>query len=275
MDGRRPVVFAAAVGFVAGNALVAWGLGPGASACQPDVVVDSLVGLAGLAGLWAFRRHLSQTWAMAAERQQVLAQERARAAAAAEAVRARQAMLGFARSVAEPVMVGLAEGGLDPGDAATRARAAHAEGVLRALTAVPVADPGGAGKALTGLVLSAHERGLELALHLNADLDQAPELVLEAAGMLARALALCPSGSAVTITVLQSGGGLQGLLLIGPRPGGSPGPASLNVPEERPSQGHGGPDDTHRLADGLAAAGWTVTVVGDEILAEARWEDRA
>jgi hypothetical protein len=275
MDGRRPVALAAALGFLAGNALVAWGLGPGASACHPDVVVDSLVGLAGLAGLWAFRRHLSQAWALAAHQQQVLVQERARAAAAAEAVRARQAMLGFARSVAEPVMVGLAEGDLDPGDAATRARAAHAEGVLRALTAVPVADPGGAGQVLTGLVLDAHRRGLELALHLNADLDQAPELVLAGAGMLARALALCPSGSAVTITVLQSGGALQGLLLIDPRQGGPPGPASLGVPEDGPSEQHGGPGHGSGLADGLVAAGWTVTVVGDEILAEARWEDQA
>jgi hypothetical protein len=254
MDGRRPVAVAAAMGFVAGNALVAWGLGPGSSACHPDIVVDSLVGLAGLAGLWAFRRHLSQTWALAAQRQQVLAHERARAAAAAEAVRARQAMLGFARSVAEPVMVGLAEGELDPGDPATRARAAHAEGVLRALTVVPVADPGGAGQALTGLVLAAHNRGLELRLHLNADLDQSPELVLAGAAMLGRALVLCPTGSSVMVTVLQSRSGLQCLLLIGVPCGPVPG---------------------SRLADDLAAEGWTVTVVGDEVLAEAQWEDRS
>jgi hypothetical protein len=93
--------------------------------------------------------------------------------------------------------------------------------------------------------------------------------------MLARALALCPSGAAVTITVLQSGGGLQGLLLIGPRPGGPAGPAPLSVPDERPSHGLGGPTPGSRLADDLAAAGWTVTMAGNEILAEARWEDRA
>jgi hypothetical protein len=254
MDGRRRVALASALGFVAGNALVAWGLGPGASACHPDVVVDSLVGLAGLAGLWAFRRHLIQTWALAAHQQQALVHERARVAAAEEAVQARQAMLGFARSVAEPVLVGLAEGTLDPGDPATRARAAHAEGVLRALMAVPVADPGGAGQALTGLVLAAHERGLELRLHLSADLDQAPELVRAGSAMLARALDLCPPGACVMVTVLQSGNGLQGLLLIG-------------VPR--------GPDPRSALVADLAGEGWSVTVVGDDILAEARWEDRA
>ncbi len=95
-------------------------------------------------------------------------------AAAAEPVRARQAMLGFARSVSEPVMVGLAVGD-GPRGRGHCARAAQAEGILRALTAMPVGDPGGAGQALTGLVLWAHDRGIALTLTLNADLDQDPE----------------------------------------------------------------------------------------------------
>jgi hypothetical protein len=277
MDGRRLVALAGAAGFVAGNALVARGLGPGTSGCHPDVVVDTLVALAGLAGLWAFRGNLIQTWVLASQQRGRLAHEHARAAAAAEAVRARQAMLGFARSVAEPVLAGLAEGDLDPGDPQTRAAAAHAEGVLRALTAVPVADPGGAGQALTGLVLAAHRLGLELSLNLHADLDQSPELVLTGAAMLDQALVLCPRGSAVTVTVLQSGRGLAGLLLIDPRPC-SPHPDPASPAPPAPDAPSSGPEDGHQpaeLASALSAAGWTVTMVGDGVLAETRWEDHA
>lgn len=279
MDGRRPVAAAAAAGFVAGNVLVGLGLGPGASACHPDVVVDTLVGLAGLAGLWSFRRHLVHTWDLAAEQQVRLTEQRSRAAVAAEAVQARQAMLGLARSVTEPVMVGLADGDLDPSDPEVRARAARAEGILRALGAVPVSDPGGAGQALTDLVLAAHNRGLDVTLRLNADLDQSPYLVHAGTGMLGQAVGLCPQGSAVQITVLQTGSGLQGLVLI--HPGAH---VALRDPAwAAPPLGHttgsaggtGGAAPGSPLAGSLAAAGWTVTVVGDEVLAETRWEDRS
>ena len=251
MDGRGWVVVAAASGFAAGNALVAMGLGPATTACHPDVVIDTLVGVAGLAGLWAFRGHLTRTWEQAAEQQATLIRERSRAAVAAEAVRARRSMLGLARSVAEPVLVGLAEGDLDPGDPAVRAWSARAEGTLRALAAVPVADAGGAGRSLMDLVLSAHDRGLELTLGLHADLDQKPDVVLAGAEMLERALAVCPRGSAVQVTVLQSVSGLQCVVLIEP------------------------PTPVAPLRRALEAAGWTVTVVGDEVLAETQWETQA
>ena len=272
MDGRKHVALAASAGFAAGNALVALGLGPGAAACRPDVVVDTFVALAGLAGLWAFRRQLISTWELASEQQAMLAREQSRAAAAVEAIRARQAMLGLARSVAEPVLVGLAEGELDPSDPTTRARAARAEGILRALAAVPIADSGGAGQALTRLVLSAHDRGLDLTLSLSADLDQSPDIVLEGAGMLDRALGSCPAGSAVQVTVLQADPGMQCLLLIDPG-------TSLHT-EGRPpsmaaarSDGDSGAIDesTGLLPRTLAAEGWTVTRAGDEILAETTW----
>ena len=248
MDGRQRVAVAAAVGFAAGNALVALGLGPGTAACHPDVVVDTFVALAGLAGLWAFRRHLISTWELASAQQSMLAREQSRAAAAAEAIRARQLMLGLARSVAEPVLVGLAEGELDPADPATRARAARAEGVLRALAAVPVADRGGAGQALTGLVLSAHDRGLELTLSLSADLDQSPGTVRSGAGMLDRALGCCPEGSAVQVTVLQADQGMQCLVLIDPR---------TPIQEERqcvPAASHLSPGDAGAVFDDVGPA---------------------
>ena len=276
MDGRKRVAVAAAAGFAAGNALVALGLGPGTAACHPDVVVDTFVALAGLAGLWAFRRQLISTWELASEQQAMLAREQSRAAAAVEAIRARQSMLGLARSVAEPVLVGLAEGELDPADPATRARAARAEGILRALAAVPVADVGGAGRALTGLVLSAHDRGLELTLSLSADLDQSPDTVLEGAGMLDRALGSCPEGSAVQVTVLQADHGMQCLVLIDPRTSVQGKGGLVPAASQRCAGDDGAThDSTGRLDRTLAAEGWTVTLAGDEILAETRWEDPA
>jgi hypothetical protein len=276
MDGRKRVAIAAAVGFAAGNALVALGLGPGTSACHPDVLVDTFVALAGLAGLWAFRRQLIRTWELASEQQAMLAREQSRAAAAVEAIRARQSMLGIARSVAEPVLAGLAAGELDPADPATRARAARAEGILRALAAVPVSDVGGAGQALTGLVLSAHDRGLELTLSLSADLDQSPDTVLEGAGMLDRALGSCPEGSAVQVTVLQADHGMQCLVLIDPRTPVQRRGGLVPAASQRCAGDDGAKHDwTGRLDRTLAAEGWTVTVAGDEILAETTWEDPA
>ena len=274
MDGRKSVAVAAAVGFATGNALVALGLGPGTAACHPDVVVDTFVALAGLAGLWAFRRQLISTWELASEQQAILAREQSRAAAAVEAIRARQSMLGLARSVAEPVLVGLAEGELDPADPATRARAARAEGILRALAAVPVADVGGAGRALTGLVLAAHDRGLELTLSLSADLDQSPDTVLEGAGMLDRALGSCPEGSAVQVTVLQADHGMRCLVLIDPRTPVERNDGLVHAASQR-CAGDGGAmhESTGRLDRTLAAEGWTVTLAGDEILAETTWRD--
>ena len=272
MDGRKSVAVAAAVGFATGNALVALGLGPGTAACHPDVAVDTFVALAGLAGLWAFRRQLISTWELASEQQAILAREQSRAAAAVEAIRARQSMLGLARSVAEPVLVGLAEGELDPADPATRARAAQAEGILRALAAVPVADVGGAGRALTDLVLAAHDRGLELTLSLSADLDQSPDTVLEGAGMLDRALGSCPEGSAVQVTVLQADDGMRCLVLIDPRTSVERNDRLVHAASQ-PCPGDGGAthESTGRLDRTLAAEGWTVTLAGDEILAETTW----
>jgi signal transduction histidine kinase len=283
MDGRAWAVLATAAGFVAANAVLALGLGPQASDCLPDVVVDTLVGLAGLAGLWAFRHHLIDTWELGREQQVMLAEEQSRAAASAEAVRARLALLGSARAVAEPVLAGLAEGTLDPREPAVRARAARAEGTLRALGAVPVADPGGAGQALTDLVLSADLRGVALTLSLNADLEQGRDLVRGGAGMLARALELCPEGCAVQVTVLQAGDGLAALVLIDPRTPrqrlASAGDAGDQPMGDEGSLG--GPaacavdNSIRELVRSLAAQGWNVTRVEDEVLAETRWEDRA
>jgi hypothetical protein len=144
---------------------------------------------------------------------------------------------------------------------------------------VPVSDPGGAGQALTDLVLAAHNRGLDVTLRLNADLDQSPYLVHAGTGMLGQAVGLCPRGSSVQITVLQTGSGLQGLVLI--HPGAHVAlrdPAWVELPQGHTTGsagGTGGAAPGSPLAGSLAAAGWTVTVVGDEVLAETRWEDRS
>jgi signal transduction histidine kinase len=253
LDGRRRVALAAAAGLVGGNLLITAGLGPGAADCGMDVLVDTLAALAGLAGVWAFRRAAATAWATGRAEQALLATERARAEQADEAVRTRRELLGMARQVAEPVMAGLAARTLDPREGPVRAEAARAEGTLRALAAVPVSDPGGAGRALTQVVLAAHARRIALQLDLNADLEQNPATVARGAAMLEEALAACPSGSSVRITVLQGEDGLHGLVLITP----DPGPPSA------------GPDPD--LVARLGRSGWQVTEVGAQVLAEAVW----
>jgi hypothetical protein len=163
-----------------------------------------------------------------------------------------------------------------------RARAARAERILRSLAAIPVGDPDGAGRALTDLVLAANDRGIALNLSLSAGLGQPPEAVPGRASMLAGALSACPPGSAVQVTTLQVPGGCQGLVLIEPRPAGIPGSgtagdsSALSGPDGVDELGAAESDQREMVAlvRTLEAAGWTVTVVGDEVLAEARWEDR-
>jgi hypothetical protein len=254
LDGRRRVALAAAAGLVGGNLLIEAGLGPAATDCGMDVLVDTLAALAGLAGVWAFRRAATRAWATGRAEQALLDTERARAEQADEAVRTRRELLGVARQVAEPVMAGLAGRTLDPREAPVRAEAARAEGTLRALAVLPVSDPGGAGRALREVVLAAHARHIALQLNLNADLDQAPATVARGAAMLEAVLAGCPSGSSVQVTVLQGEDGLHGLVLITPGPGQSPG---------------AGPDGD--LVGQLGRAGWEVTEVGQQVLAEAVW----
>jgi hypothetical protein len=150
-----------------------------------------------------------------------------------------------------------------------RAQAARAERILRSLAAIPVGDPEGAGRALTDLVLSANDRGIALTLSLSAGLGHRPGDVRVRASMLAGALRACPPGSAVQVTTLRIPAGSHCLVLIDPRPEGG----------VRAGAGGGsdGSDqhETVALVPTLEAAGWTVTDLGDEVLAEVRWEDRA
>ena len=94
--------------------------------------------------------------------------------------------------------------------------------------------------------------------------------------MLDRALGCCPEGSAVQVTVLQADQGMQCLVLIDPRTSiqgkGQCVPAASRLCAGDAGAVH---DSSGRLDRTLAAQGWTVTVAGDEILAETTWEDLA
>jgi hypothetical protein len=272
LDRRRWVLIATVAGYVLGNLQPIREVGPGFPACSQESLSVLAVDIAVILGILAYRRQLARAWGIGQRQHEAMRADLAEAARAHRASETRRGLMDIALRVAEPVLAGLASGELDPADPAVREEAARAERILRSLAAIPVGDAGGAGTSLTDLVLAASDRGVALTLSLNAALDQDPRTVLRAAGMLAAALDECPSGSSAQITVLQASGGLKGLVLI-------------EVPALAMAVVHGAEDSivgdpTSRerqlatMAGTLSGQGWTVTVVGDEILAETTWEDR-
>jgi len=263
LDGRRTVVLATGVGFLLGCLLAIREVGPGYPGCTQEALSVMVVDAAVLLGLVAYRTQVTRTWTLGRIQRDAAHADLVAAAHARAVSGTRRELLALAMRVAEPVLSGLAEGRLDPADPEVRADCARAEATLRAVATIPVADPGGAGQRLTGLVVAAHERGVELTLSLNADLDQDVDLVRRGADMLSAALAACPSGSTARVTVLQSEADLIGLILIDARP--------TSGPDAGAAGSSGDPAIVSQLAGSLRTQGWSVTELGGELLAETRW----
>lgn len=257
LDGRRAVIATAAAGLVAGMLAATAQVGPGQPACVHEA--QALVGLYGAAllGGVAYRRRLTQVWRAWESGVAATRMDLAEVVRADEAERTRRDLLDRARTIAEPVLAGVAEGRLDPGDPQVRERSALAEATLRVLGSLPMADAGGGAQAVTALALAAHARGI--CVHLNLAMDPVQSATRAALGleMLSAALASCPDGSTVRITVLQGEDELTAMVLVEPPaavPGGSPAAAVL-------------PAVAARLED----AGWRTTIVGEQVLAETEW----
>ena len=283
LDRRSWVIVASVAAYVLGNLRIIAEVGSGAPACTQEAVTVLVVNLALILGVLAYRRQLTRAWGDGRRQHDAMLAELAGAARAEQVLRTRRELLGITLRVSEPVLLGLSRGEMDPGDPDVRAQAARAERILRSLAAIPVGDPEGAGRALTDLVLSANDRGIALTLSVSAGLGHRPGDVRGRASMLAGALRACPPGSAVQVTTLRIPAGSHCLVLIDPRTAGAvrAGPGGAARTSEDPgrvlSTGSDGSDqhETVALVQTLEAAGWTVTVVGDEVLAEVRWEDRA
>lgn len=253
--------------YVLANLQIIREVGPGSPACTQEAVTVLAVNLALVVGVLAYRRQLTRAWQEGQRQHDIMVADLAEAVRVEQALVTRRHLLDTALRVAEPVLQGLSRGELDPDDPAVRAEAARAERILRSLAVIPVGDPGGAGRELTDLVIRAHERGVALTLSLNVGHDLEPEFVRRNAPMLAAALDACPPGCAVQVTVLQRPGGSDALVLVDP-PGSAP-PSSMG-----PGREVGAEEAPILLGRDLEAAGWTVTQLGNQVLAEARWDDQ-
>lgn len=267
LDRRRWVIVASVGAYVLGNLQIIREVGPGAPACTQEAFTVLAVNLALVLGVLAYRRQVTRAWQDGRREHDIMVSDLAEAARAEQALRTRRELLDTALRVAEPVLLGLASGELDPDAPEVRTEAARAERILRSLAVIPVGDPGEPGRALTDLVLSAHERGVALTLSLNAGADSQPELIHRWAPMLAGALGACPPDCEVQVTILELPEGSAALVLIDPR-----GCAHPDHAEQHRSVESGGVE--MGLVQALEAAGWTVTEVGIEVLAEARWVAR-
>ena len=210
LDRRRWVSVASVGAYVLGNLQIVREVGPGSPECTQEAFTVLAVNLALVLGVLAYRRQVTRAWQEGRREYEIMVLDLAEAARVEQALRTRRQLLDVALRIAEPVLLGLSRGELDPEDPAVRTEAARAEQILRSLTAIPVGDPGGTGQEMTGMVVSAHERGIALTLSLNIGPDLLPEFVRRNARMLAGALDACPPGSTVQVTVLQlTGEGLR------------------------------------------------------------------
>lgn len=242
LDRRAWVVALTGAGHVIGGAVAAYQVGPGARACLGPAWTNLLTDLAALAAMWALARRLERTWGIGRTEQQSMISELARQAQIEQASRIRQGIFQFARTVAEPLMVGLAERRLDPRDAEVRARCARAESTLRALTWVPIADPSSSGRALARLVIQAHEADVRLSLSLDRSAMPASSCRERCVELLAALLPACTAGGTLRLTTLPGQQTITMVALIG-----VPADAGQSI---------------------LTGSGWTVSRSDGDLLAE-------
>jgi signal transduction histidine kinase len=257
LDGRRAVVISTVAGVAGGMLATTAQIGPGNPACvQEQLALLGLFSAALLAGV-AYRHQLARAWRIWAAEDAALQSDLAEVARVEEAGRTRHELLGQARGVAEPILAGLAEGRLDPEDEQVRRSSALAEATLRALSTLTVIADGQALREATSVLLAAHARGITVHVTVAAAPDGPESRVFEGTAKVGQALAACPDGSTVRVTVLPSGRAIAVLLLA-------------ELPSARAAaEGGAAPDpEAGHLASRLSDTGWTTTVVGQQVLAE-------
>jgi signal transduction histidine kinase len=256
LDGRRAVVVGSAVGVGVGMLAASSQIGPGNPSCVHEA--QALLGLyaAALLAVVAYRNTLARAWRAWASQEAAMRADLAEVMRAEEAGRTRRDLLGVARTIAEPVLSGVASGRLDPSEPDVRARSALAEATLRVLGTLSTATSGDEQRKVTSLALEAHERGIVVHLVLAIDPGQPAALVARGIAMLGVALSACPDHSTARVTILQSGDGLAAMVLV-------------DLPEGRDAPGESA---VASLAARLSDEGWSTTVAGDQVLAEAFWD---
>jgi hypothetical protein len=260
LDGRRAVVIGTVAGVAVGMLATTAEIGPAHPACvQEQLALLGLFSAALLAGV-AYRNQLAQAWRTWAAEDAAMQADLAEVARAEEAGRTRHELLGQARGVAEPVLAGVADGRLDPADEQVRRSSALAEATLRALSTLAVIDDGQSLREASSVLLDAHMRGITIHVTVAASPDRPAPRLDAGTAQIAWALTTCPDGSSVRVTVLPADQAVAVLLLAEPPPvWGTSDQGAAPAPPVR------------ELAARLSDAGWTTTVVGQQVLAELEW----
>lgn len=243
LDRRATVVLLTTAAFVAGNVVIVRWIAPSDLACVQGAWSILVVDLGVAVAMWAYGRRVATVWRQGRQEWDLMVSQLRGASEVREAIAVRRQLLGIARAVSEPVLSGLARGELDPRDPQVRTRCARAEETLRALSALPTAEPGSAGEVLAGFIVTAHQRGARVTLTVGPEAVGPGAAPVGLPDLLHELGANLRPDAAVQVTLLRVGDARQVLALV-----------------DRPDP---------RAAGALTAAGWTVTPLEHQILAEA------
>ena len=211
LDRRGWVVLATMVAFVGGNASALRQVGEVGSGCVADGWSTVATNLAVILALWVFGRQLHRLWAMGREEQLRAAAALARAARYEEQARVRADLLGFARSVFEPLLTQIADGRMDPGDPLVRARCGQTESTLRSLSAAALVETASVSALFVNLIRECHP--MDVTPILKGNPSAIPEQATAELGLRLAVLPGCAQeGSPLVVTVL--GGGERSLLVV-------------------------------------------------------------
>lgn len=205
LDARRRALIGSIVGTWVGFAIAIATLEGATAKCERDTVVFAVLHTGIVLALAASRRNHARIW----ERGRIAAEEawRDRLTAASELAAAmlRDRTADFAQAIAQPLMVGLADGTLDPADPEVRTRAGAAEAALRTLGAVPNGCSEETFEAFVAAVEAAYGRGIALHLHMATDREPVASQRPQLAGRLLAFVAACPENANAQVTVLGTG----------------------------------------------------------------------
>ncbi len=164
LSGRALWITLGCIGYVIGITLVIAWMGPAAEGCVADAMPSIvLTDVAFVGGMIAFRRMLTTYGARAEQWNSATRASTARAAAVREHERVRATTFDSVLTEVRPLLQGLADGTLEPGDATVRQHCAEEERYLRALLKVDP-DLGGLGDAITRALQRAHAHGAVLSV---------------------------------------------------------------------------------------------------------------
>ena len=203
LDARRSAVIATICGTALGYLGAVATLIDGTEKCRQDTLAFLVLQSGIIFGLTAARRRHANIHRAGEEASAATALDRMRFAQESATQHARRRHVEFARSVAEPVLSGLADGSLSAADEVVRNAAARAESTMRLLAALDVSGVDEVAGVLSETLVAAHKDGILLHVIFTQDALPCDAQAAELRGLLEAFLAACPSGASAQLTLLS------------------------------------------------------------------------